>query len=198
MPSPLQGHQNTNKAAAVENLGRLGAIIEDELMFWMGYLSTLAADHQHYEAITAENISPESRRKSMQHMLDTLPLRHKALAIAYNHESIEDIELPPSCSALLERLKDEAGAVDLGDFYDYKLFKGKRFRQDVLAQEAEVGELEQARLEVLKGLMELYETLKILEGEKALESGHVQRLVETMDDAGLSANSAVAKNVNGK
>lgn len=166
-------------------------------MFWMGYLNTLAKDTQRYETITAEAASPESRRKAMQHMLETLPLRHRALASAYNDESIEDLELPPACAALLEQLKDEAGVVDLGDYYDYKLFKGVRFRRDVLAQETEVAELEQARLEVLKGLMETYELLKILEGENMLQCSEVQLLVESMDGAGLSANSAVAKGEDG-
>lgn len=188
----------TNAAAAVENLGRLGAIIDQELIYWMSYLSTLSKDHQHYETISAEAVSPQSRRKAMQHILETLPLRHKALASAYNDESIEDLELPAACTALLEQLKDEAGAVDLGEYYDYKLFKGKRFRQDVLAQEAEVSELEQARLEVLKGLTKTYELLKILEADNMLQSNAVQLLVETMDASGLSANSAVANGENGK
>lgn len=131
-------------------------------------------------------------------MLETLPLRHKALASAYNDASIEDIELPPSCSALSEQLKDETGLMDLGDYYDSKIFKGKRFRQDVLAQEAEVEELEKARLEVLKGLMETFELLKILEGEGMLQSEAVQLLVETMDASGLSANSVVAVGGNGR
>jgi hypothetical protein len=183
---------------AVQNLGRLGAIIEEELMYWMSYLSTLSKDHQQYEAITAEAATPSSRRQAMQHILETLPLRHKALASAYNDGSIEDVELPPSCSALLEQLKDEAGVMDLGDYYDYKMFKGKRFRQDVLSHEAEVGELEQARLEVLKGLMATFEMLKILEGENMLQCDAVQCLVKTMDEAGLSANSAVAKGGNSR
>lgn len=183
---------HTNGATAVENLGHLGLIIEQELMYWMSYLSTLSKHRQHYATITEAAASPESRRKAMQHILETLPLRHKALASAYNDESIEDVELPPSCCALLEQLKDEAGVLDLGEYYDYKLFKGKRFRQDVLAQEAEVGDLERARLEGLKGLMETFELLKILEGENMLQGDAVQLLVETMDASGLSANSVVA------
>lgn len=198
--SPVQAPtpNPTNGAAAVENLGHLGEIIEQELIYWMRYLNTLSKDHQDYETISSATVSPESRRKAMQHILETLSLRYKALASAYNDESIEDLELPLACSALLEQLKDEAGMLDLGDYYDYKLFKGKQFRQNVLAQEAEVSELEQARLECLKGLMETYELLKILEGENMLQSDAVQLLVETMDASGLSANSAVADRENGK
>ena len=156
-----------------------------------------------YESLTADgNTDVDMKIKCLRHILETLPNRHKALTNAYNAAETEQVELADQCAVLLEQLK-VASEVPYGEsvaastdkrlgslgYYDQKLFRGKKFRADISAQDKEIGKLEVARLEELKELMAMFEELVIVREQGVLELAQVQLLVEAMDDIGLSASS---------
>ncbi|EME47286.1 hypothetical protein DOTSEDRAFT_122450 [Dothistroma septosporum NZE10] len=189
---------------AANNLEKLGTIIDEELKSWMVYLHSQNTTPS-YESLTADgNTDTNTKIKCLRHILGTLPTRHKALINAYNAAETEQVELADQCAVLLEQLKvasevpcDESAApgddkkLDLNGYYDQKLFRGKKFRADIIAQDKEIGKLEVARLEELKELMTTFEELMIVREEGMLEFKQVQLLVEAMDDIGLSASSAL-------
>lgn len=169
---------------AATDLSKLGLIIETELQSWLTHLSHLPQT----TISTLTDNTLQTKTSALIHILETLPCRHRALVHAYNQDQID---ISDTCSLLLEGLKNEAETLDLSGFYDHKLFRGKKFRQEAMAMEEEVRELEKGRLEELKELMGMFEELVILRDEGMLEERELRMLVEAMDDVGLSASSAV-------
>ncbi|SMR46632.1 unnamed protein product [Zymoseptoria tritici ST99CH_1E4] len=181
---PLPPPQNA--ANAMIHLDILNGIIETELTFWMDYLKALPSHD--FSTLTADSPSPQLLTQALIHILESLPLRHRALAAIYSDPDVEPVVLPGGCDELLRDLKRSVADVveEVGMDHEKKLFSGKVFRQGVLALEAEVKVLEEARMEELKGLMGLVEMLRLVGDEGRLGNGELKVLIEAMDEAGLS------------
>lgn len=208
MDDSAQTEQEVDPGAtiAADNLEKLGSIIEEELKSWMIYLHSQSGAPS-YEILTSDDKTDAATKiKCLRHILETLPTRHKALINAYNAAETEQVELADQCAVLLEQLQvaaevppneskaagdEDNKKLDLQGYYDQKLFRGKKFKADIVAQDKEIGKLEAARLEELKELMTMFEELMIVREEGVLELKQVQLLVEAMDDVGLSASSAL-------
>ncbi|EME87053.1 uncharacterized protein MYCFIDRAFT_77171 [Pseudocercospora fijiensis CIRAD86] len=154
------------------DLTPLENLIKSELEYWLSYLREVRSDEKlSYTEIlntpddntttttTTTTTSAKTKIHALRHILETLPLRHKALASAYN--TPPEFQLSDHLTTLLET------------------------KNEVVAMEKEVVELEDARLEELKGLLKVLEDVKVLIGEGYVGKEEVEGLVAAMDAVGL-------------
>lgn len=88
----------------------------------------------------------KQKQEALIHILESLPLRYKALCSAYACKSSPDMEfedpmLSDDLQNLLNISQNENGEDELEGWYDSRLFEhryNQKFRDDVLAQDKEV------------------------------------------------------------
>lgn len=135
----------TCTVSPLSTLAILGEIISDELTHWMHHTS-IASTSITYATLTTDSssstVSPAKVKvQALQHILETLPLRYKALALSYSDpEVIEPVVLGTELQALLESLQGQEESIgeELEGRFDQKLFQSKKFRPNILNMEDEI------------------------------------------------------------
>ncbi|KAI5367864.1 hypothetical protein Slin15195_G029980 [Septoria linicola] len=200
LPTPPSTAPTTTSASLtctvspLPTLSILGEIISDELTHWMHHTS-ITSTFITYATLTTDSISStvssaKVKVQALRHILETLPLRYKALALSYSDpELIEPVVLSTELQALLESLQNQEDSIgeELKGRYDQKLFQSKKFRPNILNMEDEIRRLEEARMEELKGLMLMVEETKLAAEDGLVADEALKNLIEAMDEAGLSA-----------
>ena len=140
---------------------------------------------QPYESIIANGTKDTaSKLKALQHLLDTLPTRHTALALSYNDPDMNFVDLSDECANLLEELQNPSSDVDLGDWFN-KVVSSKRFINSVAALEKDMREEEQGRMQELRSLKAIQVSLMAVRDDGELGKSEVMALLEAMEKVGV-------------
>ncbi|KAF7196827.1 hypothetical protein HII31_01745 [Pseudocercospora fuligena] len=174
-------------------------LIKSELEYWISYLREVRSDDKpSYSEIlnnSPNDTSAKTKIQALRHILETLPLRHKALASAYN--TAAEFEISDQLATLIESLKDEDTQVELEGWYEKTLVKSNKVKHEVLGLEKEIMELEDGRLEELKGLMGILADVRGMIGEGYVGKEEIERLVAAMDAVGLHCDGVMRKSEEG-
>lgn len=84
-------------------------------------------------------VTSASKNEALLHILETLPTRHRHLAKAYNDE-LRVSKLGMKSEDLKNMLQDDAEAeLKYSGPYTTLLFKGKKFREEAVKADKEIG-----------------------------------------------------------
>ncbi|KXS96289.1 hypothetical protein AC578_3874 [Pseudocercospora eumusae] len=160
----------------------LETLIKSELQYWLSYLRHVRSPDNptSWSEILDSSSAPSPKIPALRHILETLPLRYKALASAYRIPS-DGLRLSDQLAALLESLRDEDAQGELEGWYEKTLVASKKVRKEVSGLEKEILELEDGRLEELKGCYKVLEDVKVFDGGRE----EVVGLIAAMDAVGL-------------
>ena len=174
-----------NNTNYITTLPRLGTTIDTALATWETYLQTLT-EHPTYESIVSNTTKDIATKvKALQHVLDTLPARHKALVQSYSDTNLEPVELSNICANLLEELKNPRSGLEL-DAWFTKTLATKKTTTGIAQLEKDIMDEEQGRLQELRRLKAIHMSLTSVLADGELGKKEVDMMLDAMEELGVS------------